>query len=84
MIQILIAVLSFLVLLAVGAWLRQQHGQFIWYSTASIIVFRAELAIYLGLIALMELIAGRMSFKKLLIHAIPAGLLLLCMYQGAL
>ncbi|XP_021360209.1 dol-P-Man:Man(7)GlcNAc(2)-PP-Dol alpha-1,6-mannosyltransferase-like isoform X2 [Mizuhopecten yessoensis] len=64
-----------LVMLAVGAWLRQQHGRFIWYSAVAILIFRAELALYLGLILLMELVAGRLSLINLFKHAIPAGVL---------
>ncbi|XP_060078441.1 dol-P-Man:Man(7)GlcNAc(2)-PP-Dol alpha-1,6-mannosyltransferase-like [Ylistrum balloti] len=64
-----------LVLMALGAWLKQQHGRFIWYSAAAILIFRAELAMYLGLVLLMELVAGRMSLFTLFKHAIPAGVL---------
>ncbi|XP_069142697.1 dol-P-Man:Man(7)GlcNAc(2)-PP-Dol alpha-1,6-mannosyltransferase-like [Argopecten irradians] len=64
-----------LVMMALGSWLKQQHGRFIWYSAAACLIFRAELALYLGLVVLMELAVGRLSLIKLLKHAIPSAIL---------
>ncbi|XP_033746199.1 dol-P-Man:Man(7)GlcNAc(2)-PP-Dol alpha-1,6-mannosyltransferase-like isoform X2 [Pecten maximus] len=64
-----------LVMMAIGAWLKQQHSRFIWYSAVAILIFRAELALYLGLVLLMEVVAGRLSLVSLFKHAVPAGVL---------
>ena len=77
--------LSFSVLLALAHWLRQNHGRFIWYSGAAILIFRAELGIYLGQLLLLELIATRLTLTKLLKHGVPAGIVLLgeyCIWQN--
>ncbi|XP_061178921.1 dol-P-Man:Man(7)GlcNAc(2)-PP-Dol alpha-1,6-mannosyltransferase-like [Saccostrea echinata] len=66
-----------LVLFALAAWIRQNHGQFLWISGAAIIIFRSELAVFLGLILAAELFSKRLSFTDFLKHVIPAGILLL-------
>ncbi|KAK3102542.1 hypothetical protein FSP39_012075 [Pinctada imbricata] len=66
-----------LVLLAFASWLRQQHMRFLWFSGAAILIFRAELAMYLGIILLTELASGRLPFKKFVLTCIPAGIVLL-------
>ena len=37
------------------------------------VVFRFEVALFLGIVLLMELARGRLGVKKLLLHFIPAG-----------
>lgn len=66
-----------LVLLAIAAWLRKKHFQFIWFSGIAILVFRSELAIFLGLYLLMDLFSGKLRITKVLKFAIPAAVVIL-------
>ncbi|XP_065219968.1 probable Dol-P-Man:Man(7)GlcNAc(2)-PP-Dol alpha-1,6-mannosyltransferase [Planococcus citri] len=63
-----------LVLIAFHAWIRKRYTLFIWCSAAAVIIFRAELAMLFGLLALFELYFRRLTIKKLITTAVPAGL----------
>ncbi|PNJ85395.1 ALG12 isoform 3, partial [Pongo abelii] len=64
-------------LLALAAWLRHEWAGFIWLSAFAIIVFRAELCLFLGLLLLLALGNRKVSVVRALRHAIPAGILCL-------
>nr|CAD7573825.1 unnamed protein product [Timema californicum] len=83
-----------LILIALHSWLKQQHGYFIFSSAAAIIIFRAELALFLGLILIIELVQSRLHPVRstaedgeievrvsvgLIKLAVPAGLLFLAL-----
>ncbi|XP_053970627.1 probable Dol-P-Man:Man(7)GlcNAc(2)-PP-Dol alpha-1,6-mannosyltransferase isoform X1 [Hylaeus volcanicus] len=66
-----------LVLLALFGWLRQNHIIFIWSSAAAIIIFRAELAMLLGLFLLYDIANTKLTIPRLLKIAVPAGIFFL-------
>ncbi|XP_011864569.1 PREDICTED: probable Dol-P-Man:Man(7)GlcNAc(2)-PP-Dol alpha-1,6-mannosyltransferase [Vollenhovia emeryi] len=68
-----------LVLVALFGWLRQYHALFIWSSAAAIIIFRAELAVLLGLFLLYDIARQKLSIQRLLKIAVPAGVLFLAL-----
>ncbi|XP_044747386.1 probable Dol-P-Man:Man(7)GlcNAc(2)-PP-Dol alpha-1,6-mannosyltransferase [Coccinella septempunctata] len=63
-----------LVLLALNSWLKNEGKSFILFSGAAIIIFRAELVLFLGTLLLYDLYFGRISIKQLFQIGIPAGL----------
>ncbi|KAE8749834.1 hypothetical protein FOCC_FOCC003302 [Frankliniella occidentalis] len=65
------------VLLALTGWLRRRYSVFIIASAAAIIIFRGELALFLGLILFLELIYRHITIPKLFRVAAPAGIVLL-------
>ncbi|XP_055630307.1 probable Dol-P-Man:Man(7)GlcNAc(2)-PP-Dol alpha-1,6-mannosyltransferase isoform X2 [Toxorhynchites rutilus septentrionalis] len=65
-----------LVLLAINYWLTRNIKLFIVCSGAAIIIFRAELAMLLGLYLLYDLYYSRIKLDTVLKAAIPAGILL--------
>ncbi|XP_015518877.2 uncharacterized protein LOC107223641 isoform X1 [Neodiprion lecontei] len=66
-----------LVLLALYGWLRQDHVTFICSSAAAIIIFRAELAMLLGLFLIHDLASTKLTIPRLLKISIPSGILFL-------
>lgn len=54
------------VLLALFGWLRKNYVIFIWSSAAAIIIFRAELAILLGLFLLFDIASQKLSVQRYL------------------
>ena len=53
-------------LYALHFWLEDNHLRFITTSAVAIIVFRAELAVFLGTILLMDWMVGRISLLKII------------------
>ncbi|KAG5887694.1 hypothetical protein JTB14_002015 [Gonioctena quinquepunctata] len=68
-----------LVLLALNSWLNNNNRSFILFSGAAIIIFRAELALFLGILLLYDLYYKRITVKRLFELAIPGGMLLLAL-----
>jgi len=66
-----------LVLRALASWLVQDNKKFLWYSAAAIIMFRAELCIFLGLLLLVKLIDGEMGLLDTIRQCLVAGPLIL-------
>ncbi|XP_070523340.1 dol-P-Man:Man(7)GlcNAc(2)-PP-Dol alpha-1,6-mannosyltransferase isoform X1 [Cardiocondyla obscurior] len=68
-----------LVFVALFGWMRQSQVLFIWSSAAAIIIFRAELAVLLGLFLLYDLASQKLSIQRLLKIAVPAGVFFLAL-----
>ena len=64
-------------LLSLACWLRGDHAKFLCFSGIAIVIFRAELGIYLGQILVLELVTQRLTVGKLLKVGVPAGILIL-------
>ena len=64
----------FLALLAFYFWFSGNLAAFIWCSGYSIIIFRAELALLMGIIILFELYHARISLLTAFLHAVCAGI----------
>lgn len=68
-----------LVLLAINCWLRRERRKFLIFAGASIIIFRVELVILLGLLLLYDLYHKRVSIKELMMIGIPTGIVLVAL-----
>ncbi|EDW96718.1 probable Dol-P-Man:Man(7)GlcNAc(2)-PP-Dol alpha-1,6-mannosyltransferase [Drosophila yakuba] len=66
-----------MVLFAIAYWLRDQHKPFIICSGISILVFRSELALFLGILLVVSLLRRTVSIDGLLKVAVPAGVCIL-------
>ncbi|XP_052834920.1 probable Dol-P-Man:Man(7)GlcNAc(2)-PP-Dol alpha-1,6-mannosyltransferase isoform X1 [Drosophila gunungcola] len=66
-----------IVLFAIAYWLRDQHKPFIICSGIAILVFRSELALFLGLLLVMSLLQRKISIDGLLKFVLPAGVCIL-------
>uniref|UniRef100_A0A452UXB4 Mannosyltransferase n=1 Tax=Ursus maritimus TaxID=29073 RepID=A0A452UXB4_URSMA len=65
------------VLPALTAWLQLKWARFLRLSAFAILVFRAELSLFLGLVLLLALCTRRLSVAKAMRCAVPAGVLCL-------
>ncbi|XP_023175832.1 probable Dol-P-Man:Man(7)GlcNAc(2)-PP-Dol alpha-1,6-mannosyltransferase isoform X2 [Drosophila hydei] len=65
------------VLYAITYWMRGQTKPFIICSGIAIIVFRSELALFLGLLLAVDLLKQKLSIDGLLKIALPAGVCIL-------
>ncbi|XP_065829980.1 dol-P-Man:Man(7)GlcNAc(2)-PP-Dol alpha-1,6-mannosyltransferase-like isoform X2 [Oscarella lobularis] len=63
-----------LVLCALSCWLLDNDKGFIWSSAAAILIFRCELAAFLGLFLLLKFHQGSLGIRRAVTIAIPAGL----------
>lgn len=63
-----------LVLLAIDSWLRREQRKFLAFAGASVIIFRSELLILLGLLLLYDLYHKRVTIRELLTMGIPTGI----------
>ncbi|KAJ8724033.1 hypothetical protein PYW07_008013 [Mythimna separata] len=62
-----------LVLLAIEGWLSGKHKQFLVSAGASIVIFRAELAMLFGLFLIIDLYFKKIDFVNLFKIVVPAG-----------
>ncbi|XP_030369476.1 probable Dol-P-Man:Man(7)GlcNAc(2)-PP-Dol alpha-1,6-mannosyltransferase isoform X2 [Scaptodrosophila lebanonensis] len=66
-----------IVLFAISYWLRGQNKPFIICSGIAILVFRFELALFLGLLLALNLLQQKLSIDGMLKIALPAGVSIL-------
>lgn len=66
-----------LVISAIDYWMKGQSKNFIIYSGMAIIIFRFELAIFLGLLLLVSLYTKKISMNELVQIVVPAGITIL-------
>ncbi|XP_071033742.1 dol-P-Man:Man(7)GlcNAc(2)-PP-Dol alpha-1,6-mannosyltransferase [Parasteatoda tepidariorum] len=66
-----------LALFAYHFWMSRNQRMFVLTSAAAVILFRAELSILLGLIALEEIVLGRLNILQIFCWGIPSGLWML-------
>ncbi|XP_001358592.3 probable Dol-P-Man:Man(7)GlcNAc(2)-PP-Dol alpha-1,6-mannosyltransferase isoform X1 [Drosophila pseudoobscura] len=66
-----------IVLYAIAYWMRGQQKPFIVCSGIAILVFRSELALFLGLLLAINLLQRQLSIDRLLKIALPAGVCIL-------
>ncbi|GFS50608.1 probable Dol-P-Man:Man(7)GlcNAc(2)-PP-Dol alpha-1,6-mannosyltransferase [Nephila pilipes] len=66
-----------LALFAFHYWMTGKQKKFIITTAAAVIIFRAELSILLGLIAIEEITLGHLHIRKIFCWGIPAGLWML-------
>ncbi|CAG9807471.1 unnamed protein product [Chironomus riparius] len=71
-----------LVLLAVNSWLKREKKKFLTFAGASIIIFRSELVIFLGLLLIYDLFYKRLSIIELLKFGIPTAISLILLTIG--
>jgi len=71
-----------LVLLAVDSWLKREKKKFLAFSGASIIIFRSELVIFLGLLLIYDLFYKRLTITELLKFGIPTAISLILLTIG--
>lgn len=62
-----------LVILAISSWLRREQWRFLIFAGASIIIFRSELVILLGLLLIYDLFYKRITIAQLLKIGVPTG-----------
>lgn len=51
-------------MVAISSWIRGKHITLIWFSAIAVLIFRSELAIYLGVIILIELFYKRLTIFR--------------------
>ena len=69
------------VLFALKVWLKQQHKSFLWLSGAAILIFRAELSLFLGILLLLDIVRQRVSIITVIKTVLPAAVVLLGMVE---
>ena len=62
------------VLLALAAWLRQQHAVLISLLAAATVIVRGELVLLAGPILLLEWLSGRVTLRRGILWGVTAGL----------